>query len=195
LHLLYNAGRCRLKRGLPAADPDFSMTALSVRFRAESEGTMASTPKKTPPKAAKKPSASAGKTAAAPKKPATAAKTPAAAKARPAAAAAKKAAAAPAAPKKSATAGKPAAVKKASPAAAKKPAGAAPKPATAPKKPKIDASRPIGDGPAWDGDPAKVPDYKEDTDWVEAVRSQFGLIRGFPRKVRAVAILLLRFLP
>lgn len=59
----------------------------------------------------------------------------------------------------------------------------------------IDASKPIGDGPVWDGDPDKVPEYKEDTDWVGAIRSQFGLIRGLRGKVRAVAVLLLRFLP
>lgn len=63
------------------------------------------------------------------------------------------------------------------------------------EKAMIDASRPFGDGPAWDGDPDKIPDYKADTDIVSAVISQFGLIRGVWGKIRAVGVILLRVLP
>lgn len=99
---------------------------------------------------------------------------------------------------------KPATAKKA--AAAEKPAAAVkktvpPKPpaakkaAIATRKPTVDASRPIGDGPAWDGDPDKIPDYKADTDIVSAVISQFRLIRGVRGKIRAAGVILLRMLP
>lgn len=59
----------------------------------------------------------------------------------------------------------------------------------------VDASKPFDDGPAWDGDPDKIPDYKADTDIVSAVISQFSLIRGAWRKIRAVGVILLRVLP
>lgn len=68
-------------------------------------------------------------------------------------------------------------------------------PAKAADKATVDASKPFGDGPAWDGDPDKIPDYKADTDIVSAVISQFSLIRGLWRKVRAVGVILLRVLP
>lgn len=81
------------------------------------------------------------------------------------------------------------------PAAPAKRTPAAKTPGAASGKPKVDASRPIGEGPAWDGDPAKIPDYKADTDVVSAVISQFGLIRGVWGKIRAVGVIVLRLLP
>ncbi len=43
--------------------------------------------------------------------------------------------------------------------------------------------------------PFRVPAYKNDTDWTEAVATQFRLIRGPIRKLRAVGVILLRLLP
>lgn len=43
--------------------------------------------------------------------------------------------------------------------------------------------------------PFAVPEYKNDVDWKEAVVTQFRLIRGPWRKLRAVGIILLRLLP
>lgn len=43
--------------------------------------------------------------------------------------------------------------------------------------------------------PFHVPEYKNDVDWKEAVVTQFALIRGPFRKLRAVGIILLRLLP
>jgi hypothetical protein len=43
--------------------------------------------------------------------------------------------------------------------------------------------------------PFHVPAYKNDVDWKEAVLTQFRLIRGPFRKLRAVGIILLRLLP
>lgn len=59
----------------------------------------------------------------------------------------------------------------------------------------VDWTRPENPDVYWDGDPDKVPEFKEDTDWVAAVRSQFGLINGLWRKLRAIGIIVLRFLP
>ena len=59
----------------------------------------------------------------------------------------------------------------------------------------IDWTRPENPDVIWDGDPDKVPELKEDTDWVAAIRSQFGLIRGIGGKLRAVVVLALRLLP
>lgn len=44
-------------------------------------------------------------------------------------------------------------------------------------------------------DPFHVPEYKNDVDWKEAVVTQFALVRGPFRKLRAVGIILLRLLP
>lgn len=60
---------------------------------------------------------------------------------------------------------------------------------------RVDASRPAGVAEPWDGDPAKIPDYKADTDIVSAVLSQFRLIRGVWGKIRAVGVIVLRLLP
>jgi hypothetical protein len=59
----------------------------------------------------------------------------------------------------------------------------------------VDWTRPVNPDVYWDGDPDTVPEFKEDTDWAAAVRSQFGLIDGLWRKIRAVGVILLRFLP
>ncbi len=45
------------------------------------------------------------------------------------------------------------------------------------------------------GDLSKVPDYKQDTDWVQAVVSQFRLVRGVRGKIRAAFVILIRMLP
>jgi hypothetical protein len=47
----------------------------------------------------------------------------------------------------------------------------------------------------WDGDPDKVPNYKQDNDWFQAITSQFRLIRGVRGKLRAVGVIILRMLP
>ena len=61
------------------------------------------------------------------------------------------------------------------------PAGSAPLPAPAP----FDLT----------GDPTQVPDYKQDTDWVQAILGQMRLIRGLRGKLRAVGVIVLRLLP
>jgi hypothetical protein len=43
--------------------------------------------------------------------------------------------------------------------------------------------------------PFEIPAYKNDVDWTEAVVTQFRLIRGPLRKLRAIGIILLRLLP
>jgi len=59
----------------------------------------------------------------------------------------------------------------------------------------VDASKPAGVDEPWDGDPDKIPDYMADTDIVQAVISQFRLIRGVWGKIRAVGVIVLRLLP
>lgn len=118
------------------------------------------------------------------KKPATAGKAAGAAATKKPAAAAKAPAAAKPAPKKAKAAARP---KDETLAATTKAAAVARAP--------VDASRPLGDGPVWDGDPDKIPNYQADTDIVSAVISQFGLIRGVWGKIRAVGVILLRVLP
>lgn len=53
------------------------------------------------------------------------------------------------------------------------------------------------DAPPFDmsGDPTQVPEYKQDTDWANAISGQLRLIRGFGGKLRALGVIALRMLP